>query len=256
MPRRSHEAGPWPFFITAIVFGPLLAPIISGFCATTIGWRWAFWIALIYAGASLVLVVLTLPETFAPVLLKQRAVQLRRADPEKHANVVAPHELERRSLAELATVVLTRPLRMIAFELIVTCACVYLALVYSIFYMSFQAFPLIFEGVYGFSAGVDGLLFLSIGAGALLALGTFFLYDGYFMRACARHAPWTRKEEYHRLPLACIGGPLFGLSLFWLGWTARSDVSFVAPMLAGVPFGMGFVRMSLALRCHARACSC
>ena len=27
---------------------------------------------------------------------------------------------------------------------------------------------------------------------------------------------WAQKEEYRRLPLACVGGPLYAISPFWL----------------------------------------
>jgi len=36
-------------------------------------------------------------------------------------------------------------------------------------------------------------------------------------------------------------------SLFWLGWTSRPSIPFYVPMLAGVPFGMGFVLIFMAL---------
>ncbi|KAF5016205.1 hypothetical protein F66182_12188, partial [Fusarium sp. NRRL 66182] len=36
-------------------------------------------------------------------------------------------------------------------------------------------------------------------------------------------------------------------SLFWLGWSARDDVSFVVPMLAGIPFGSGFMLIFMAI---------
>lgn len=229
----------------ATVWGPLFAPIISGFASPTIGWRWSFWIALIYAAVCLVS-VLFMPETYGPTLLARRAARIRRTDPDA-ANVVGPSELEDRSLMQLATVVLTRPLRMVAFELIVSTTCVYLSLVYTIFYMSFQAFPIIFQKLYGLSPGATGLAFLPIGAGATLALPVFWAYDGILLRAQARNEPWAKREEYRRLPLACLGGPLFVVSLFWLGFSARSDVSFVAPMLAGIPFGAGFMLIFMAL---------
>ncbi|KIH94350.1 major facilitator superfamily transporter multidrug resistance [Sporothrix brasiliensis 5110] len=225
-------------FMAMTVFGPLFAPIISGYCSATIGWRWTFWIALIYAGVSLVPLAL-LPETYGPILLKRRAVRMRKEDPK--ANIVAPHELEKKNLRELATIVLTRPLRMIASELIVSCVCIYLALLYAIFYMTFTAFPLVFVDIYKFSPGVEGLIFLAIGAGTLLSISIFYAYDNYLLNAIDRGEAWTKQEEYRRLPLACLGGPVFVISLFWLGWTARADISFVAPMLAGIPFGLGFM---------------
>jgi hypothetical protein len=180
-----------------------------------------------------------LPETYGPVLLQRRARRLRRADPSLRA--VAPHELEARSLAEIVTIVLARPLRMLASELIVASVCAYLSLIYAVFYMTFQTFPLIFQGIYGLSPGECGLVFLSIGVGSLACLPLFWWYDGFLARAQARGDAWTRKEEYRRVPLACLAGPILAISLFWLGWSAREGVIWVVPMLAGVPFGMGFM---------------
>ena len=142
----------------------------------------------------------------------------------------------------LASTVLARPWRMLAAELIVPSTCAYLALVYAVFYMTFQAFPLVFQGLYGLSPGECGLVFLTIGGGCLVALPLFWWWDALLLQAVKAGRPWTRKEEYRRLPLACLGGPLFGISLFWLGWSAREGGSFVLSMLAGLPFGMGFMR--------------
>ncbi|KAI0384835.1 major facilitator superfamily transporter [Hypomontagnella monticulosa] len=232
------------YFMVTTVFGPLLAPIISGFCSTSIGWRWTFWIGLIFAGLTLVLAIF-LPETYAPVLLSRRAAKIRKADPK--AQVYAAADLEPHDMTQLVTRVLTRPIRMILTELIVTATCLYLSLVYAIFYMSFQAFPIIFQNVYGLSPGVTGLCYLPIGVGAILSLPIFFTYDHVLLRAQARGEPWSKKEEYRRVPLATLGGPLFVISLFWLGWSARSNVSFVVPMLAGIPFGGGFMLIFMAL---------
>ncbi|CAK7266444.1 hypothetical protein SEPCBS119000_002032 [Sporothrix epigloea] len=231
-------------FMAMTVLGPLFAPIVSGYCSSTIGWRWSFWIALIYAAVSLIPLAL-MPETHGPVLLQLRAVRMRKQDPT--ANVVAPHEQEKKGLHELLAIVLTRPLRMIASEPVVSCVSVYLSLVYAIFYMTFTAFPLVFEDIYRFSPGVEGLIFLAIGAGTFLAIPIFYAYDSYLHAAMDRGEEWTKQEEYRRLPLACLGGPVFSISMFWLGWTARSDVSFAAPMLAGVPFGLGFMLIFIAL---------
>ncbi|KAI2632184.1 major facilitator superfamily transporter [Hypoxylon sp. NC1633] len=238
------------YFMVTTVFGPLLAPIISGFCSTTIGWRWTFWVSLIFAGVTFVLVIL-LPETYGPVLLSRRAAKIRKADPK--AQVYSAAELEPHDMKQLVTRVLTRPIRMILTELIVTATCLYLSLIYSIFYMSFQAFPIIFQNVYHLSPGVTGLCYLPIGAGALLSLPVFFAYDRILRNAKARGTSWSKKEEFRRVPLAALGGPLWVVSLFWLGWTSRSSVSFVAncrytrPMIAGIPFGMGFMLIFMAL---------
>ncbi|RFU30930.1 hypothetical protein B7463_g5429, partial [Scytalidium lignicola] len=241
-PRTRGRA--FAIFMVTTVWGPLFSPIISGFTSATIGWRWAFWIGLIYAGISLSIVVF-LPETFGPILLARRARKMRKQDPS--IQTVAPRDLEKTDLNQLLTVVITRPLRMLVSELIVTATCAYLALVYAIFYMSFQAFPIIFQQLYGLSPGVTGLCYLAIGAGAALSLPVFWFWDGVLANARARSAPWVKREEYRRVPLACIGGPLFAVSLFWLGFSSKSSITFVAPMLAGIPFGIGYMLIFMAL---------
>lgn len=247
-PFRSHYLGKWWSSGSSEYFSGLKANqvLVQGFCSTSIGWRWTFWIALIYAGLTLVPVLL-LPETYAPVLLARKAAALRRRDPE--SPVYAASELEPRDLKQLVTVVLTRPMRMMLTELIVASVCLYLALVYAIFYMSFQAYPRIFQGLYGLSPGVTGLCFLPIGGGCCLGMPIFFGYDHVLRRARRRNKAWVRQEEYRRVPLACLGGPLLVVSLLWLGWAARpaAGVPFAVPMLAGVPFGTGWMLVFLAL---------
>lgn len=197
-----------------------------------------------FAAVTLVMVFF-LPETFGPILLSRRAANLRKEDPSCRA--IAPRDLEETDVSQLLTVVLTRPLRMIISEPIVSATCGYLALVYTIFYMSFQAFPIIFSNLYGLSPGVTGLCYLPIGGGACLSLPIFWYWDFFLAKASARGAPWTNREEFRRLPLALLGGPMFVISLFWLGFTARTNIHFVVPMLAGIPFGIGFLLIFMAL---------
>ncbi|KAH0258779.1 MFS general substrate transporter, partial [Aureobasidium melanogenum] len=133
-------------------------------------------------------------------------------------------------------------------EAIVLCSCLYLSFVYAIFYMYFQAYPTIFSGIYHFNSGEVGLTFLPIGVGALLACGLYLYWDRVLERAKARDSPaaWSQSEEYRRLPLACLGGPLFMLSCFWLGWTAREDIHWAVPVLSALPFGMGFLLLFMS----------
>jgi hypothetical protein len=35
--------------------------------------------------------------------------------------------------------------------------------------------------------------------------------------------------------------------LFWLGWTARSDIHWIVPVLSALPFGIGFLLIFMAL---------
>lgn len=199
---------------------------------------------MMIAGASLI-PLLFLPETFGPILLARRAEALRKST--GNDQIFARIELEKRGFKQMATVILTRPLRMLFFEPIVSATCVYLSLIYGIFYMYFEAYPIIFRGTYNMSPGVAGLMFLPISVGTVIATILFIYYDKYLLAAQLRNEPWTQREEARRLPLACFGGPFLVIALFWLGWTAREGIPFYVPMLAGIPFGLGFVLLFMAL---------
>jgi len=231
-------------FMGGTCVGPIIAPVISGFIAPALNWRWVFWIGLMVAGISWI-PLLYLPETYGPILLARRAASIRKSSP--CSDIYASIELEKKGFKQMATVTLTRPLRMLFSELIVASTCIYLSFIYSIFYMYFELLNQIFQQTYGQSPGIAGLMFLPIGAGTILAIGVFLCYDSFLQKAQAQNRQWTQKEESRRLPLACIGGPLLVIALFWVGWTSRPNIPFVVPMLAGVFFGMGFVLIFMAL---------
>ncbi|KAI4112144.1 MAG: hypothetical protein LQ339_000152 [Xanthoria mediterranea] len=231
------------FFMAATACGPILAPSISGFISV-LTWRWTFWAGFIIAGASLAFLCF-MPETYGPTILKRKAQRMRRQT--GNPNIFAPIELEKKGARQMITITLTRPIRMFLFEAIVLFSCLYLSIAYAIFYLYFEAYPLVFEGVYGFNAGTAGLPFLAIGLGAFLATGIFMYWDSILIRAKKSNARWPQIEEYRRLPLACIGGPLYVISLFWLGWSANANVHWIVPTLSGIPFGMGFMLIFMAL---------
>ncbi|KAG5928753.1 hypothetical protein E4U42_008080 [Claviceps africana] len=231
-------------FMCGTVWGPLLAPLVSGYTSTSIGWRWTFWVGLI-CGAVTLCPAIWLPETFGPVLLVRRAQRMRKKQP--GLRVVAPRELEDTSIKQLLSVVIMRPIRMFASELIVTATSVYLALVFAIFYMSFQAYPIIFRDLYGISPGNTGLTYLPVGLGSVLALCMFWFWDHYLERARRRGASWAKREEFCRLPLAVLGGPFLAISLFWLGLSSKASIPFFVPMLSGISFGMGHVLLFMSL---------
>lgn len=220
----------------------MLGPILSGFISPAKGWRWSFWIALILAGATFIF-VLQFPETYEPILVKKYASETLTGSPSKDSQNSKQNNRPWRSILGE---VLLRPLYLLFTEPVVAACSVYLALCYSIFYMSFQVFPYIFQEVYDLSPGQCGLVQLTIGAGCVLTLPVYWVYERLLPRLV--DIPSARnKEELFRLPLACLGGPLFVISLFWLGWSSHVDVPFAVPMIAGIPFGMGFMCVFIAI---------
>ncbi|KAL8760802.1 MAG: hypothetical protein Q9184_003025 [Pyrenodesmia sp. 2 TL-2023] len=229
--------------VQATTCGPQLAPIISGFISG-VTWRWTFWVGLIIAGLSLAFLFF-IPETYGPTILKRRAEKMRKET--SNPNIFAPIELEKKGARQMITITLTRPVRMILFEAIVLFTCLYVSIAYAIFYLFFEAYPLIFQDIYDFNTGTGGLPFLAIGVGAFLSVAIFMYWDSVLVRAKKTDASWTLVEENRRLPLACLGGPLYVISLFWLGWTANANIHWMVPILSGLPFGIGFMLIFMAL---------
>ncbi|KIY02444.1 uncharacterized protein Z520_02583 [Fonsecaea multimorphosa CBS 102226] len=244
-PRERGLAMAW--FMVATTFGPVIAPAISGFIAENTSWRWVFAVGTLLAVATIPFIIF-MPETYTPVLLSRKAARLRKetGDP----TIVAKTDLQKKTWRHVVTVVMTRPYRMLFQEVIVMCVAAYCSLAYAIFYLYFEAYPIIFQGpdsVYKWSYGLAGLAFIPIGLGSLLAAPIYLWWDSYLAKARKRQAKWAQQEEYRRLPLACIGGPMYVVSLFWIGWSAKPGTFWLAPVASGVIFGAAFLLIFMAL---------
>jgi MFS family permease len=79
---EEHRALAMSLWSVAPLNGPVTGPLIGGFVFQYMGWRWDCWIVLILSGVSFVF-MLTVKETYAPAILKQKAARLRKetADP-------------------------------------------------------------------------------------------------------------------------------------------------------------------------------
>jgi MFS family permease len=218
--------------------GPLIGPIISGFTSEGGDWRWQFWCAAILTVVNWPMLLL-MPETFAPVL-NARAMKKARGSTQ-----VGEVEKSRPRLREQAWI-LMRPVRILS-EPLVLFTDLFILYQYVIYFLYFSAYPIVFGDVYSMSPGMSALTFLPMGVGAIVAIGIFVAWDGFHRRRVEMGRPWALQDEYRRLPLACLGGPLFALSEFWLGWTARADMHWAIPALSGIPFGVGIDLTFLAL---------
>lgn len=58
--------------------GPELGPIIGGFINFHTDWRWTFWVLVIWSAVQWILIVVFVPETYGPALLRRKAVDLRK----------------------------------------------------------------------------------------------------------------------------------------------------------------------------------
>ncbi|KAG8627544.1 hypothetical protein KVT40_005027 [Elsinoe batatas] len=213
--------------------GILVGPVISGFIAVNLGWRWVFWIGLIIAGVGLP-VVISMPETYAPVILGCDG----RDSAEKDLYKV---------ISQSGTW-LRRPLVMLFTEATLFFTALYLSMVYALQYLYFQAYPIIFGRIYHLDQDRIGLAYIPMIFGVFLALVIFLLYGTYYDNAAKQEKSWTKSPEASRLPIACIGGPGMPLGLLALGLLAKPSISPVVAMIVpGVLSGTGYMLIFFAM---------
>lgn len=59
------------------LLGPAIGPVAGGYLIRAAGWRWVYWLIAIVAGVLSVVTLLTLEESYAPVILERKAARLR-----------------------------------------------------------------------------------------------------------------------------------------------------------------------------------
>lgn len=136
---------------------------------------------------------------------------------------------------------LIRPLQLMLTEPIVLSLNVYIALIYSILYVWFESFPLVFEGVYGFSLGIEGVAYVGILVGAVVTYACHCVYAKLVMerlfepdeRGCVRMIP----ED--RLPPAFIGCWCIPICMFFFGWTSTASIHWIVPIIGSSFFPAG-----------------
>jgi len=199
------------------------------------------WVNMIFAGA-VVFLIITIPETYAPVLLKRRAERLRKetGDP----NILTEQELFKASVSQMLKETFIRPFEMLATEPILLLLSMYIALIYGLLYAYFFSFPIVFSEDYGWNAGQTGLAFCSVWIGLFAALFVTPKLEANY-RLCAK-AKGGHADPEDRLPGMMLGAPFIPISLFIFGWTSPPTVmphggSWVGPVSSGILFGFGMV---------------
>ena len=231
-------------FSMTVFTGPLLAPFIGGFTIMNphMGWRWTEYIAALMGFLALGLNVLFLEETYPPVVLVEKASELRRRT--LNWGIHAKQEEIEVDFRELVTKNFSRPLRLLATEPIVLLISIYMAFIYGLLYLFLTAYPIVFQQIHHFNPGVGGLPYFGMVFGMLLA-GAYIVYtQGDYNRKLEANNGVTIPEW--RLPPAIIGGVSFTGGLFWFGWSGyKADIHWIVPTLSGLLTGFGLLSIFL-----------
>ncbi|GEQ66500.1 hypothetical protein JCM33374_g163 [Metschnikowia sp. JCM 33374] len=219
--------------------GPVIAPVISSFIVTGLSWHWCFFILAIFNFAVAAFGTFLFKETYAPKILRNKAIKLRSQTGNIHLHTI--YEIaDGESTGSRLLTTISRPISLIVGHPMVFGLGLYMAFVYGFMYLMIVTFPTVFKGDYGMSTNIAGLMYLPLGIGYIL--GTlFFRYaiDLAYRRLTKRNGG-VAKPEY-RLPCLVCGGIGIPAGLIIYGWSAENKIHWIVPSIGMCIFGFTLV---------------
>ncbi|EMC99057.1 hypothetical protein BAUCODRAFT_120350 [Baudoinia panamericana UAMH 10762] len=214
--------------------GPALGPVMSVFAIEERTWRWSMYETLIISGVTFILMFFLLPETNPETILLRRAQRLRRITGRDDLLSETEKRDGHLTWQLISNKYIIMPFKIPLLDPAIGFIHLYIGLIYGIYYSFFEAFPVAYLEVYGFSIQSMSIVFLTIGIGAALAA---FLYIAlvYFI-----YEPYTKKNgighpEYRLVP-GLVSASLLPIGLFLFGWTARPGINWAVPTLGVLIF--------------------
>ncbi|KAF7125723.1 hypothetical protein CNMCM5793_002016 [Aspergillus hiratsukae] len=218
--------------------GPVLGPVIGGFVAAGPGWRWTFWLLAILGGAVGVTALVIMRETHPKVILERKAAHLRATTGRLNLRSKLAND-DSISPGRVLLQVLIRPTMLLFQSTILFVISLYVALVFGVMYLLFATFPSVFEGQYGFSTSISGLVYLGLGVALVASMLLFNVLNGRVQAARMKADGVQQARPEYRLLLMIWFSPFVGLGLIIYGWTAYYKVHWIVPITGTVFMGFG-----------------
>ncbi len=181
--------------------------------------------------------VFFMPETSAPNILLRRAQRLRKLT--GNPNLKSQSEIDQgnASFASIAKDQLIKPTEIMMKDPAVFFVNVYTSFTYGIYYSFFEAFPLVYIGIYGFNLGELGLVFLCIIVGCAIGIVIYCSYIYFYLEPDILKNGLRAQE--HRLVPALFACMLLPAGMFWFGWTAEPNIQFMVSIVGIMWFAVG-----------------
>lgn len=229
-------------FAAATFIGPIAGPIMGGFITQShLGWRWTAWITLIMAALFGTMGLFIVPESSHPKILQNRAKKLR-----FETKNWAIHSKADENQVDFRSIIITygaKPFIMLIKEPILLLITLYMALIYGILYLFFEAYPISFQEERGWNQGVGALPFLGILIGVVIgSLTITWITKTRFARKLKKHGKVIPEE---RLPPMILGAFILPIGLFWFAWTSSPNITWVPQVISGIFIGWGILMIFL-----------
>jgi len=243
---------PMALFSMGAIFGTGLGPLLSGFIAQNLQWRWMFYVQVIMDAVIIIPFLIYFDETRGSVILSRKAQalntwyeQLKQAgcpglvyrsistsstinDPKllvaRIRWKVAADE-ERSNLATMLRISVTRPFHLLFTEPILFSFALWVTFCWMVLYLTLGAVPLVYTSLsYKFSIQDSSAVFASLSIAALI-----YTPICIYQEKLAYHTNWfgfrnRSKTPEHRLVFASFQSLFLPIGLLVFGWTARASI--------------------------------
>lgn len=213
------------------VAAPVLAPLLGACMVVAKNWRWIFWFLAIVCGACVILFTFFLKETSHSNILSRRAKRLRYQTVDTRyytSQEVLDSKMEPK---DFMIKTFYRPIKMIIQEPIILAFDFYISLVYGAFYLFFEAFPLVFIGIYNFTLIELGLSYFGFCIGCVFAYCVLLVFIQKVIKPSFANNTFT-PEIFLRLAMPTAW--LLPAALFLFGWAASTH--WIVPIISEVIF--------------------
>jgi MFS family permease len=230
-------------FAAAPFLGPTIGPIVGGFVAETVGWRWLEAVMALFCAVLWIFGAIVLPETYQPVILAARAKELTKRTGKSYVSAIEKRQGKVTPGAAFEKAI-KRPWALLFLEPIVLLISIWMAILYGTLFLLFGAFPIVYGDARGWSQGISGLAFLGVAVGMLLG-STYCVVDNRrYTRVQFQNKGEAPPEA--RLPPALVGAIAIPVGMFWFAWTNSPSVHWIVSIIAAAPFGFGIMLAFLA----------
>lgn len=223
------------------ILGPSLAPVVGGFVAQTIGWRWTNWISFIPGMVVVAFMLFFNRETNARVLMRIKTDRLRmELDRPELRSCYVDVSKPVLTTGQLILLGLTRPIKMLFRSAILFIISLYIAFNYGCLYLLFNTMPTVFQGNYGWSLGVSSLPYFSLMIGYMISITIFAIVSDRTVVRMTKANNGVYEPEM-RIPYCTYFAALIPISFFWYGWSAEAKTHWIVPVIGIIPFSAGII---------------
>lgn len=225
------------FYSFFVVCGAVFAPIF-GSLITKGGegeWRWALWLCVIINFVVICVGVATLSESYAPVLLKKKARDLRIST--RNWAYHAKHDEWNLDLHEFLTVHCLRPFAMLATPIVFVVA-LFASYVFGILYLVITGISYVFEVTYDMGYVSRNLPLVSMFTGCMCGGVVNVLYNQRYARMVMSNDGKPLPEE--RMKLLMYAAWLMPTGIFIFSWTSYQHIHWIVPCVGIMIMACGF----------------